>query len=70
MDTQPLNVIDPGTGRVLGTIEADIFRRDKLLHFAGSYGWRAWEALSERERAQLGLEQEDPIRFERVVRLI
>lgn len=36
-----------------------------VLYFAGSDGWRAWEALSERERAQFGLEQEDPVRFER-----
>jgi hypothetical protein len=59
-------VIDPATGRVLGTIEADIFRVDKLLHFAGSQGWRAWEALSPKERAEFGLAQEDSVRFDRI----
>ncbi len=64
-ETQTLNVIEPATRRVLGTIEADIFRSDKLLYGAGSHGWRAWETLTERERAEFGLEQEDPVHFER-----
>ena len=54
---ETLNVIEPSTGRVLGTIEPDIIRLDKLLYIGGFHGWRAWECLSERERAEFGLEQ-------------
>jgi hypothetical protein len=31
LKTETLNVIEPSTGRVLGTIEPDIIRLDKLL---------------------------------------
>jgi hypothetical protein len=65
LETTTLNVIEPATGRVLGTIEVDIFQLDKLLYIGGFHGWRAWECLSERDRAQFGLKQEDAVRFER-----
>ena len=48
METQTLNVIDFDTRGRLGTIQADVFRADKLLHSAGSYGWRVRECLDER----------------------
>jgi hypothetical protein len=54
------------TGRLLGTIEPDIIRLDKL-YIGGFHGWRVWECLSERERAEFGLKQEDAVRFERAV---
>ena len=67
LKTETLNVIEPSTGRVLGTIEPDIIRLDKLLYIGGFHGWRAWECLSERERAEFELEKEDAVRFERAV---
>jgi hypothetical protein len=51
---------------MLGTIEPDIIRLDKL-YIGGFHGWRAWECLSERESAEFGLKQEDAVRFERAV---
>jgi hypothetical protein len=54
------------TGRLLGTIEPDIIRLDKL-YIEGFHGWRAWECLSERESAEFELKQEDAVRFERAV---
>lgn len=62
MTTEQLNVLD-SAGRVLGTVEVDIFRLDKLLHFAGSCGWKAYEALSPKERAEFGLKAEDAVRL-------
>jgi hypothetical protein len=56
----------PLTGRVFGTIDPDIIRLDKL-YIGGFHGWRAWECISERERAEFGLKQEDAIQFERAV---
>jgi hypothetical protein len=35
------------------------------FHFAGSTGWRVWEALTEKERQKLRLASESAILFER-----
>jgi hypothetical protein len=37
----------------------------KMCHFAGSTGWRAWEALTEKEREKPRLASESAILFER-----
>ena len=37
----------------------------KRLHFAGSTGWRVWEALTEKKRQKLRLASESAILFER-----
>jgi hypothetical protein len=63
METITLNILDYRTGRVLGTIEVDTFRSDRLLHFHGIHGWRAWEALTPKEREALRLKTEDTIFF-------
>jgi hypothetical protein len=65
METTILNVLDYCTDRLLGTIEADTFRSDLLLHFPGIHGWRAWECLTKKERQAMGLQTEAVIFFTR-----
>jgi hypothetical protein len=51
------------TGEKRGHMTADPFRGDHLLHDAGISGWRAHEALTERERTDLKLKPQDEVVF-------
>jgi len=62
-ELQTLNVLDYSTGRVLGKIEVEVSRSDRLLHLPRIHGWRAWEALTPKEREGMGLESEQTIMF-------
>ena len=62
-EIQTLNVLDYITGRLLGKIEVEASRSDRLLHLPRIHGWRAWEALTPKEREGMGLEPERAIMF-------
>jgi hypothetical protein len=64
-EIQTLNVLDYITGRVLGKIEVEASQSDRLMHLPRIHGWRAWEALTTKEREGMGLESERAIMFTR-----
>ena len=64
-ELKTLNVLDYINGRPLGKIEVEATRSDRLLHLPRIHGWRAWEALTTKEREGMGLESERAIMFTR-----
>ena len=60
-----LYVLDYSTDRLLGKIDVDIVRSERLLHFPGIHGWRAYECLTKKERAELRLKSDQAIMFRR-----
>jgi hypothetical protein len=66
MMTTSLIIWDFEIGERRGQMAVDVFRSDHLLHDSGTAGWRAHEALTERERVTLGLMADDEVVFTRV----